>query len=70
MRKESQERASLPRFFTLEMFMFTITVLSGLVLIWNLIAPNNNIIALFCAGIVFTLSIVCLLYTSPSPRDA
>lgn len=61
MRKESQERASLPRFFTLEMFMFTITVLSGLVLIWNLIAPNNNIIALFCAGIVFTLSIVVVI---------
>ena len=43
------------------MFMFTITVLSGLVLIWNLIAPNNNIIALFCAGIVFTLSIVVVI---------
>ena len=30
-------------------------------LIWNLIAPNNNIIALFCAGIVFTLSIVVVI---------
>ena len=62
MQKDSQEtRATLPRFFTLEMLMFTITVLSGLVLIWNLITPNNNIVALFCAGVVFTLSIVVVI---------
>lgn len=56
-----ETKTGLPRFFTLEMLMFTITVLSGLVLIWNLITPNNNIAALFCAGVVFTLSIVVVI---------
>lgn len=58
---DEEGKAALPRFFTLEMLMFTITVLSGLVLIWNLVAPDSNIIVLFCAGIVFTLSIVVVI---------
>lgn len=62
MQEDGREaRSSLPRFFTLEMLMFTITILSGLVLIWNLIDPSNNIIVLFCAGVVFTLSIVVVI---------
>ncbi|HIY82581.1 histidine kinase [Rubneribacter sp.] len=60
-------RAALPRFFTLEMLMFTIAVLSGLVLIWHLVGPNRNMAALACAGVVFTLSIVVVirLYMDP-----
>ncbi len=62
MQEESKgTKAALPRFFTLEMFLFTVTVLSGLVLVWNLVAPNSNIVALFCAGTVFTLSIVVVI---------
>lgn len=62
MREESKrDKAAQSRLFTLEMFMFTVTVLSGLVLIWNLLAPDSNIVALFCAGIIFTLSIVVVI---------
>lgn len=62
MQEETKEaKAALPRFFTLEMLMFTITVLSGLVLMWNLVVPDRNIVVLFCAGIVFTLSIVVVI---------
>ena len=35
MQEETREsKSALPRFFTLEMFMFTVTALSGLVLLW------------------------------------
>lgn len=62
MQEERKEaRAALPRFFTLEMFMFTVTALSGLVLVWNIIVPNRNLAVLFCAGAVFTLSIVVVI---------
>lgn len=57
----TETRPALPRFFTLEMFMFTITAVSGLVLIWSSISPYRNIAILIVAGIVFTLSLVIVI---------
>lgn len=54
-------RGNLPRFFTLEMLMSVLVALSGLVLIWNLVTPDASILALFFAGIVFTLSVTVLI---------
>ena len=54
-------RARLPRYFTLEMLMSVMVALSGLVLIWNLVSPVVSVLALFIAGIVFTLSITVLI---------
>ena len=48
----SEARAALPRFFTLEMFMFTVAVLSGLVLMWNIVAKDRNVAVLLCAGAI------------------
>ena len=56
--QETTEKTALPRFFTLEMFMFTVAVLSGLVLIWSSVSPYRSIAVLIVAGIVFTLSLV------------
>ncbi len=49
------------RYFTLEMLMFTIAVLSGLVLIGSLASPSKNILALGGAGIMFTVSLVSVI---------
>lgn len=54
-------KAARPRFFTLEMFTFTITVLAGLVLIWTIVQPYRSIAVMVVAGIVFTLSIVIVI---------
>ena len=62
-------RARLPRYFTLEMLMSVMVALSGLVLIWNLVSPVVSVLALFIAGMVFTLSITVLirLLMDPTP---
>lgn len=57
----TETRAALPRFFTLEMFTFTITVLSGLVLMWSAISPYRDIAVMIAAGIVFTFSLVIVI---------
>ncbi|WP_261428519.1 histidine kinase [Xiamenia xianingshaonis] len=54
-------RYVMPRFFTLEMFAFTLAVLSGLVLLWNLIDAGGNVGLLFCAGVIFTLSLAMVV---------
>ena len=54
-------RGKLPRFFTLEMLMSVLVALSGLVLIWNLVSPDASILALFFAGVVFTLAMAVLI---------
>ena len=51
----------LPRFFTIEMTMFTLTVIAGLVLIWSAFSPYRNIPAMVFAGIVFTFSLVIVI---------
>ena len=62
MQEETREsKSALPRFFTLEMFMFTVTALSGLVLLWSIAVPYRNVAIMVCAGVVFTLSIVVVL---------
>ena len=62
MQEETREsKSALPRFFTLEMFMFTVAVLSGLVLIWSSVSPYRSIAVLIVAGIVFTLSLVIVI---------
>ncbi|WP_302717182.1 histidine kinase [uncultured Senegalimassilia sp.] len=54
-------RGNLPRFFTLEMLMSVLVALAGLVIIWNLVAPEANVLVLFIAGVVFTLAITVLI---------
>lgn len=57
----TEMRPALPRFFTLEMLMFTITAMSGLVILWSSFSPYRNIAVLIVAGIVFTLSLVVVI---------
>ncbi len=59
--KTSSERSAMPRFFNLEMLMFTLVVLSGMVLVWTLATPRYNIVVMAIAGIVFTLSLVMVI---------
>lgn len=54
-------RGNLPRFFTLQMLMSVLVALAGLVIIWNLVAPEANVLVLFIAGVVFTLAITVLI---------
>lgn len=56
-----QTRSALPRFFTLEMFMFTLTILSGLSLLWAIMMPHNNLGIMVGGGIVFTFSLVIVI---------
>ena len=51
----------MPRFFNLEMLMFTLVVLSGMVLVWTLATPQYNIVVMAVAGVVFTLSLVMVI---------
>ena len=52
MQEETREsKSALPRFFTLEMFMFTVTALSGLVLLWSIAVPYRNVAIMVCAGV-------------------
>ena len=53
--------SAFPRFFTLEMLMFTFAVLSGLTLLWSVIIPNQNIGIMVGGGIVFTFSLVMVI---------
>ncbi len=60
MKKDNKEgRPS--RLFTLEMFMFTIAVVSGMVLLYSLVTAQVNLFVLFAAGLTFTLSIVVVI---------
>ena len=54
-------RGNLPRFFTLDMLMSVLVALAGLVIIWNLVTPETNVLVLFIAGVVFTLAITVLI---------
>lgn len=67
--KQNKKKVKTPpsRFFTLEMLAFTATVFSGLVLVWNLMVPNDSGVVLFCAGVVFTLSIVAVIRLFMNP---
>lgn len=59
--RTNSERSSMPRFFNLEMLMFTLVVLSGMVLVWTLATPQYNMVLLAAAGLVFTLSLVVVI---------
>ena len=52
---------ALPRFFTLEMAMFTLTVISAFVLIWSAVSPYRSIVVMVIAGITFTFSLVLVI---------
>ncbi|MCL2889355.1 MAG: histidine kinase, partial [Eggerthellaceae bacterium] len=56
-----QKDSVRPRFFTLEMLMFTIAVLSGGVMVWAVVQPRFNIPLIVGAGIVFTLSLLLVI---------
>lgn len=59
--RTNSERSSMPRFFNLEMLMFTLVVLSGMVLVWTLATPQYNMVLLAATGLVFTLSLVVVI---------
>lgn len=59
--RTTEERSEMPRFFNLEMLMFTLVVLSGMVLVWTLAAPSSNIGVMVVAGLVFTASLVAVI---------
>lgn len=59
--RTNSERSSMPRFFNLEMLMFTLVVLSGMVLVWTLATPQYNMVLLAVTGLVFTLSLVVVI---------
>ena len=48
--------------------MFTVTALSGLVLLWSIAVPYRNVAIMVCAGVVFTLSIVVVIRLIMDPR--
>lgn len=56
-----EQSSALPRFFTLEMLMFTFAVLSGAILLWAIVLPNQNIGIMVGAGVVFTFSLVVVI---------
>ena len=58
---EESKKEHPSRLFTLEMLMFTIAVISGMVLLYSLITGQVNIFVLFAAGLSFTLSIVMVI---------
>lgn len=51
----------LPRFFNLEMAMFTLAVISGMVLVWSALTPERNIAVMIIAGTAFTFSLVIVI---------
>jgi len=53
--------SSRPRFFTVEMLMFTLAVLSGIILLWALAQQNFNIALIAGAGVMFTVSLVVVI---------
>ena len=57
----------LSRFFTLEMLLAIVAVLSGGTLLWTAIAPSHSIPVMIAAGMVFTLSIVLFIRLSMDP---
>ena len=59
--EEENEKEHPSRLFTLEMLMFTIAVISGMVLLYSLVTREINIFVLFAAGLSFTLSIVMVI---------
>lgn len=59
--KVNDERSRMPRFFNLEMLMFTLVVLSGMVLVWTLASPHYSIVVTAVSGAVFTLSLVVVI---------
>ena len=58
---DDSEKTALPRFFTLEMLMFTVAVLSGAVLLWSLIQPTGRLGITIASGGAFTLSLVLVI---------
>ena len=58
---EESKREHPSRIFTLEMLMFTIAVISGVVLLYSLVTAQINLFVLFAAGLTFTLSIVVVI---------
>lgn len=65
--KENSETSRLPRFFTLEMLMFTLAVLSGFILLWALVQPHFSLALVIGAGITFTLSLVMVIWLVMDP---
>ena len=68
-KQEKPERAYLPRFFTLEMLMFTVTVLSGAVLLWSLVQSVGDIGVPIAAGGAFTLSLSLVIRLMMDPDN-
>ena len=66
---KNRQSSTLPRFFTLEMLMFTFVVLSGFILLYSIAMPNKNIGIMVGAGIVFTFSLVVVIRLLMDPDN-
>lgn len=66
---KNRQSSTLPRFFTLEMLMFTFVVLSGFALLWSIAMPIKNIGIMVGAGIVFTFSLVVVIRLLMDPDN-
>lgn len=60
-KQRQQEEASFPRYFLLEMLMFTLAILSAVVLLWAVAQQNINIALIIVAGALFTFSLVVVI---------
>ncbi len=60
-RKDKRIKAGFPRFFTLEMFMFTLVILSGITLFGFLVQPELYLAPIVVAGALFTFSITVVI---------
>ena len=59
--QKTEASRALPKFFTIEMTLFTLTVVTGFVLIWSAFSPQRNIPIMVVAGILFTFSLVIVI---------
>lgn len=67
LKKEETGRASSPWLYNLEIVMLAITVLSCIVLIWQIFDPDRSFVILIIGGIVLTISLAALVSLSMDP---
>lgn len=65
--KEEAGRKSSPWMYNLEIVMLAITILSCIVLVWQIFEPDRSVIILFVGGILLTISLAALISLSMDP---
>ena len=65
--KEEAGHKSSPWMYNLEIVMLAITILSCIVLVWQIFEPDRSVIILFVGGILLTISLAALISLSMDP---